>query len=167
MLMLMRTAGVPPAHDHEAGGTPAVRKTMRATGVAPPAMTEDLAYLRTPAAIRERAEKMLTYVEDGKSSWFALDGNGLEAAVQATLEVTRKRFPNPSDIPFHSRWRQFEAGGRDRWAALAERLKGLPKEEIARRRMDLAVVSVLLDAGAGPAWSYREPGQFGGRGGET
>ena len=121
-------------------------------------MTEDLAYLRTPAAIRERAEKMLTYVEDGRSAWFALDGDGLEAAVQATLAVTRQRFPNPSDIPFHSRWRHFEAGGRDRWAALAERLKGLPKEEIARRRMDLAVVSVLLDAGAGPAWSYREPG---------
>ncbi len=120
-------------------------------------MTE-LTYLRTPAAIRERAEKMLKYVEDGRSAWFALDGDGLEAAVQATLDVTRQRFPNPSDIPFHSRWRQFEAGGRDRWAALAERLKGLPKEEIARRRMDLAVVSVLLDAGAGPAWSYREPG---------
>jgi Protein of unknown function (DUF1688) len=121
-------------------------------------MNDSLAYLRTPAAIRERAEKMLTYVDHGKSAWFALDGNGLESAVQATLDVTRKRFPNPADIPFHSRWRQFEAGGRDRWAALAERLKGLPKEEIARRRMDLAVVSVLLDAGAGPAWSYREPG---------
>ncbi len=121
-------------------------------------MTEDLAYLRTPVAIRARAEKMLTYVEDGKSAWFAFDGNGLEAAVQATLEVAHKRFPNPADIPFHSRWRHFEAGGRDRWAALAERLAGLPKEEIARRRMDLAVVSVLLDAGAGPAWSYREPG---------
>jgi len=120
-------------------------------------MNDSLVYLRTPAAIRERAEKMLTYVEDGKSAWFALDGNGLESAVQATLDVTRKRFPNPADIPFHSRWRQFEAGGRDRWAALAERLSGLPKEEIARRRMDLAVVSVLLDAGAGPAWSYREP----------
>jgi hypothetical protein len=121
-------------------------------------MTEDLVYLRTPVAIRERAEKMLTYVEDGRSAWFALDGDGLEAAVQATLDVTRQRFPNPSDIPFHSRWRHFEAGGRDRWAGLAERLKGLSKEEIARRRMDLAVVSVLLDAGAGPAWSYREPG---------
>ncbi|MGZ5913078.1 MAG: URC4/urg3 family protein [Reyranella sp.] len=121
-------------------------------------MTEDLAYLRTPAAIRERAEKMLKYVEDGKSAWFVFDGNGLEAAVQATLDVTRKRFPKPADIPFHSRWRQFEAGGRDRWAALAERLVALPKEEIARRRMDLAVVSVLLDAGAGAAWSYREPG---------
>ena len=33
-LMLMRTAGVPPAHDHEAGGTPAVRMSMSVTGVA-------------------------------------------------------------------------------------------------------------------------------------
>jgi hypothetical protein len=118
----------------------------------------ELAYLRTPAAIRERAEKMLKYVEDGRSAWFALDADGLEAAVQATLEVTRRRFPNPATIPFHSRWRHFEAGGHDRWRALAERLPTVPPDEIARRRMDLAVVSVLLDAGAGAAWSYREPG---------
>jgi hypothetical protein len=118
----------------------------------------ELAYLRTPAAIRERAEKMLKYVEDGRSAWFALDADGLEAAVQATLEVTRRRFPNPATIPFHSRWRHFEAGGHDRWGALAERLSAVPADEIARRRMDLAVVSVLLDAGAGAAWSYREPG---------
>ena len=119
---------------------------------------DELGYLRTPAAIRERAEKMLKYVEDGRSAWFAVDANGLEAAVQATLAVTHQRFPNPATIPFHSRWRHFESGGRDRWGALAERLGGLPKEEVARRRMDLAVVSVLLDAGAGPSWSYREPG---------
>jgi len=93
----------------------------------------ELTYLRTPAAIRERAEKMLKYVEDGRSAWFALDGDGLEAAVQATLDVTRQRFPNPSDIPFHSRWRHFEAGGHDRWGALAERLSGVPADEIARR----------------------------------
>ena len=117
----------------------------------------ELAYLRTPAAIRERAEKMLKFAEDGRSVWFAVDSNGLEAAVQATLLVTRRRFANPAAIPFHSRWRHFEAGGRDRWAALAERLAGLPADEVARRRIDLAVVSVLLDAGAGPDWSYREP----------
>ena len=120
-------------------------------------MSDSIAYLRTPAAIRERAGQVLKYVEDGRSSWFAFDANGLEAAVQATLKVTRQRFSDPSKIPFHSRWRHFEAGGHDRWRALSARLKGLPKEEIARRRMDLAVVSVLLDAGAGPAWSYREP----------
>ncbi len=121
-------------------------------------MNDSLAYLRTPVAIRERAAKVLKYVEDGQSQWFALDANGLEAAVQATLAVARERFPNPAAIPFHSRWRHFETGNRDRWSVLAERLKGLPAEEVARRRMDLAVVAVLLDAGAGPAWSYREPG---------
>lgn len=121
-------------------------------------MSEPIAYLRTPAAIREQAEKMLGYVEDGRSAWFTLDANGLEAAVQATLAITRARFPNTATIPFHSRWRHFEAGGHDRWAVLADRLKGQPKDEIARRRMDLAVVSVLLDAGAGRSWSYREPG---------
>ena len=119
-------------------------------------MTDSLEYLRTPAAIRERAEAMLKYAEDGRSAWFSVDPNGLEAAVQATLRVTHQRFANPAAIPFHSRWRLFEAGGHDRWSALAKRLTGLPKEEVARRRMDLAVVSVLLDAGAGPAWSYRE-----------
>jgi len=121
-------------------------------------VTDGIAYLRTPAAIRERAARVLKYVEDGQSQWFALSADGLEAAVQATLAVTRERFPDPAAIPFHSRWRHFEAGGRDRWSALAGRLAALPKEEVARRRMDLAVVSVLLDAGAGPAWSYREPG---------
>lgn len=120
-------------------------------------MSDPAAWLRTPAAIRERAGQMLKYVEDGRSAWFALDAAGLEAAVQATLSVTRQRFRDPSKIPFHSRWRHFEAGGRDRWAGLAERLKGLPPEEVARRRIDLAVVSVLLDAGAGGLWSYKEP----------
>jgi hypothetical protein len=118
----------------------------------------DLAYLRTPAAIRERAAHVLKYVEDGRSVWWQVDANGLETAVQATLAVTRKRFANPAAIPFHSRWRHFEAGGHDRWAALAPKLAGLPKDEVARRRIDLAVMSVLLDAGAGPAWSFREPG---------
>jgi hypothetical protein len=135
-----------------------MRPTQDDTIVVMPTPPIDLAYLRTPAAIRERAEQMLKYVEDGRSAWFALDPNGLEAAVQATLAVTRKRFANPAAIPFHSRWRHFEAGGRDRWPALAQRLAHLPKEEVARRRIDLAVVSVLLDAGAGAGWSYREPG---------
>ena len=121
-------------------------------------MTPELTYLRTPAAIRERAGQVLKYVEDGRSAWWMVDANGLDAAVQATLTVTRRRFPNPAAIPFHSRWRHFEAGGHDRWASLALKLAHLPKDEVARRRIDLAVVSVLLDAGAGPDWSYREPG---------
>src|SRR5262249_35615354 len=59
-------------------------------------------------------------------------------------------------IPFHSRWRHFSVGGRDRWAALRRALGDAPAAEVARVRFDLAVTSVLLDAGAGPTWHYRE-----------
>ena len=35
---------------------------------------------------------------------------------------------------------------------------GLAPKELARTRFDLVVASVLLDAGAGDAWRYRQPG---------
>ncbi|HEX2887036.1 URC4/urg3 family protein [Vineibacter terrae] len=118
---------------------------------------EAIAYLRTPDAIRERARAVWRRVENGESPHFALDYDGIEAAVRATLAVMRERFPDPRAVPFHARWRHFEAGGRDRWRPLAQRLPaGMPREERARRRFDLAIVSVLLDAGAGPDWRYRE-----------
>ncbi|GAA6141114.1 URC4/urg3 family protein [Hydrogenophaga sp. 5NK40-0174] len=71
-------------------------------------------------------------------------------------EITRQRYPDLK-VPFHSRWRHFEAGGFDRVAALQTDFP-VDAEEGARRHIDLAVVSVLLDAGAGPEWSYEESG---------
>ena len=44
-----------------------------------------------------------------------------------------------------------------REAALARQLSGLQAREAARSRIDLAVVSVLLDAGAGPDWTFTDP----------
>ena len=71
--------------------------------------------------------------------------------------MTRARYPDLR-IPFHSRWRHFEAGGvdrrRDSWTP---QLGAVDAAERARAQIDLAVVSVLLDAGAGAATgSYRE-----------
>ena len=56
-------------------------------------------------------------------------------------------------MPYHSRWRHFSAGGVDRAAAVAP---GAGRTETARARIDLAVVSVLLDAGAGALWRFCE-----------
>ena len=59
----------------------------------------------------------------------------------------------------HGRWRHLDAG-RPRVEPLIAQWKASlnpPSEkEIARRLIDLFLVSVLLDAGAGSAWSYRE-----------
>lgn len=74
--------------------------------------------------------------------------------VQATI---RDRYPD-LDIPFHSRWRHFEVGGIDRWQALSAGLGTRSAQSVARTRIDLAVTSVLLDAGAGDQWRFVEPG---------
>ena len=120
-------------------------------------MTAALATLRSPVTIRARCANITAAVEAGQSRWFVVDASRLDAAAARVAEVTRQRYPT-LQIPYHSRWRHFEAGGIDRNAELAARLAGADRAEQARARIDLAVVSVLLDAGAGPQWRYTEAG---------
>lgn len=75
----------------------------------------------------------------------------MDAAAAAVADLTVTRFPDLV-IPFHSRWRHFEAGGVHRTLAL----DGTDAAARARAMIDLTVISVLLDAGAGPRWRYRE-----------
>ena len=70
--------------------------------------------------------------------------------------ITARHYPT-GEIPYHSRWRHFEVGARDRWADWCSDHPEFDLAERSRAAIDLAVVSVLLDAGAGPDWSYREP----------
>ena len=113
-----------------------------------------LAKLRDAAAVRERCAAVHRFVADGRSLHFTLDQSRLEAVAAFVADVTREAYPDLT-IPYHSRWRHFSAGGVDRWTALAARLDVDPVER-ARIAIDLATVSVLLDAGAGDAWRYRE-----------
>ena len=78
------------------------------------------------------------------------------SAADAVVASTRRRYPK-LDIPVHSRWRHFEAGGVDRKAELDRLLQPMKPAPRAHSMIDLAVVSVLLDAGAGPEWKYVEP----------
>lgn len=110
------------------------------------------AALLDAAAVRERCEIVFAAVERGDTPHFQLDLGRLDAAADSVAAITRRRYPSLA-VPYHSRWRHFSAGGIDR-AALVAPAAG--KAEQARARIDLAVVSVLLDAGAGAGWSYRE-----------
>ena len=114
-----------------------------------------VAYLWTPEAIRERTDTVLARGLDGDLRHFAIDLGRLDAAAALVAAVTRERYPELV-VPLHSRWRHFGAGGLDRVAELERALRHLAADERARAKIDLAVTSVLLDAGAGPEWQYRE-----------
>lgn len=113
------------------------------------------ATLRSPAEIRSRSHHLLARARDGASAWFTVQDDAMDSAAAAVADLTVARFPD-LDIPFHSRWRHFEAGGVDRKRELDGLLAGLDPAGCARAMIDLTVVSVLLDAGAGPDWTYRE-----------
>jgi hypothetical protein len=113
----------------------------------------ELLALRTAQAVRARCAIVHRWVSEGHSPHFTLDEDKLEAAAALVADVTRSSYPDLA-IPHHSRWRHFSAGDLDRWGALP--LTGASAIEKARAAVDLTFVSVLLDAGAGAAWQYRD-----------
>ncbi len=67
----------------------------------------------------------------------------------------RRNYPT-LDIPFHARWRHFQVGERDLWAGLDAAAGWSGPMARGRAAYDLAVVSVLLDAGSGSGWRYED-----------
>jgi Protein of unknown function (DUF1688) len=106
-------------------------------------------------AVRERAYRLLAMGLDDKLPHFRVDLGRLDAAIDLALETTRQAYPT-LDVPFHSRWRHFATNGVDRWAKIEATARWRDAAARARAAFDLAIVSVLLDAGAGPRWRYRD-----------
>jgi hypothetical protein len=107
---------------------------------------EDLFLTKT---VRSRANIFLERIRCDQSPYFTLQENQLDTCALFVAEVTKKRYPS-LNIPFHSRWRHFEAGGFNRrlW------LEDASIHSITL--IDLVIVSVLLDAGAGSEWIFFE-----------
>lgn len=117
---------------------------------------EAIAYLRAPSTIRERCHHLLARAEEGRLAHFVYDPDRLEDTAAYVERVIWETYP-ALDIPFHSRWRHFNVGGVDRLSGWAQHLEAYTADERARCAFDLAITSVLLDAGAGAEWRYREP----------
>jgi hypothetical protein len=115
-----------------------------------------LAFLRSPATVRQRCEDVFEFVRLGQSRHFRLDIGQLPRAIELTWQVTCESHADPAQIPVHSRINHFAVGGIDRLAPFEAQLSD-PRER-ARALTDLIVTSVLLDAGAGSAWRYTEAG---------
>ncbi len=126
-----------------------------------PIKTCPVAELRCTTTIRLRANALLARARRGESAWFTVNDGAMVTTAALVAGLTRSRYPDLT-IPYHSRWRHFEAGGHDRLTVLNQRFDQISphasRAERARAHIDLALVSVLLDAGAGAGWRYLEAG---------
>lgn len=111
--------------------------------------------LLSAVAVRERAHELLNVALEGGLPEWRIDLGQLEATADLTAAVVRANYPD-LNVPFHARWRHFTNGGRDLWAERAARVAWPDAAEQARAEFDLAIVSVLLDAGAGASWRYHD-----------
>jgi hypothetical protein len=110
--------------------------------------------LRDPRTIRGRAREVFDAACAGNTPHFSVRLDKLDEAAGRTAAIIRRDYPD-LNVPYHSRWRHFDVGGIDRWGKLAASIED--KLERSRVGVDLAVTSVLLDAGAGPDWKYATP----------
>ncbi|KAJ8656570.1 hypothetical protein O0I10_007647 [Lichtheimia ornata] len=109
-------------------------------------------YLRTLNSIRDRCYQVYEQAAKGALQYFDVDESKLPAVVDHVIALAHRRFPDMDAIPPHSRLRHFDhvyQTWREKTA------KADDKIELARKLVDLVIVSVLVDAGAGPEWKYK------------
>lgn len=115
-------------------------------------MTADITSLLSAAAVRERANLLLTLGLDGYLPHFLVHMDQLAATADYVVETIRQNYPSLV-VPPHARWRHFVVDGVDECPFFLDS-KTNDRLTRARARIELVVVSVLLDAGSGPSWRY-------------
>ena len=121
-------------------------------------MTESIttiADLLTPQAVRRRCSELLTLGDAGKLAHFRVARERFQSTVDYVYEVMKGQYPTFA-VPYHSRLRHLSAGGVNRIRMLDDRMMDWEDIERLKTWCDLVIVSVLMDAGAGPQWRYRE-----------
>jgi hypothetical protein len=110
--------------------------------------------LLNATAVRERAHKMLALGDTLPN--FRVDPGKLDETANLVIDTTKAAYPT-LDVPFHSRWRHFDIDGFDYWDEIDKAMAWPSLAERSRTAFDLVIVSVLLDAGAGPNWKFLYP----------
>ncbi|PHH89438.1 hypothetical protein CDD83_6070 [Cordyceps sp. RAO-2017] len=114
-------------------------------------------YLRSLGAVRERSKVLLDRALRNDLNHFDVDLTKLPDVVTFVSGLIKRDYDAPfTTIPGHGRYQHFAVGGQDRVAKLLDSWpENIDNAERCRRLIDLFLVSVLLDAGAGTQWSYK------------
>ncbi|OAP58282.1 hypothetical protein AYL99_07372 [Fonsecaea erecta] len=122
----------------------------------------EIAEILSLQSVRTQAQHVLDAARKGLLNHFDYDESRMPEVADYVVSIISRDFgPDRYDqIPPHGRWQQFNVGNHERITPLLERwtAQGCDKTELARRMVDLLFVSVLMDAGAGDVWQFREPG---------
>lgn len=122
---------------------------------ADPNLTRVARRMLTAGAVRERANRLFDLALMDRLDHFTVDLTRLDDTARYVAELTRSEHPT-LEVPPHARWRAFAVGECDRWGSLVGAREWVDERELGRAAIDLATVSVLTDAGAGPRWVYAE-----------
>ncbi|KOS17085.1 Uracil catabolism protein 4 [Escovopsis weberi] len=114
-------------------------------------------YLRSLCAVRERCKIILDRAMRNQLNHFDVDMAKMADVSLFVSGLIKRDYKAPfDDIPGHGRYQHFCVGGKDRIAKLLESWpETVDNSERCRRLIDLFLVSVLLDAGAGTQWSFK------------
>ncbi|KAJ2370760.1 hypothetical protein H4S01_000139 [Coemansia sp. RSA 2610] len=126
------------------------------------AASYNVKYLKSLQAVRERSQQVYEHAQRGQLRHFGFDESKIAAVADYVLSLVKRDAGSIADVPPHGRWRSYclgpAQGARDlvsehvaQWRA-----RDVSAWECARRVIDLFVVSVLIDAGAGSAWQYTD-----------
>ncbi|KAK0754433.1 hypothetical protein B0T18DRAFT_313954 [Schizothecium vesticola] len=113
-------------------------------------------YLRSLGAVRERSKVVTEKAYRNQLHHFDVDMDKFDDVVTFVSNIIKRDYDAPfTSIPGHGRHQHFGVGGRDRIAHLLSTFpEDVDSTERCKRMIDLFLVSVLLDAGAGTRWKY-------------
>ncbi|HAT8324198.1 TPA: DUF1688 family protein [Legionella pneumophila subsp. pneumophila] len=111
--------------------------------------------LRDPRTIRTRSHRILNLAKQNRLEHFSLNPERMTTTASYIVDIITSRYPE-LDIPYHSRWRHFEMDGLPRIHNLRKQLEPISPSEWGKILYELVIISVFLDAGAGPLWRYKE-----------
>ncbi|KAL2130052.1 hypothetical protein VTI74DRAFT_6946 [Chaetomium olivicolor] len=115
-------------------------------------------YLRSLGAVRDRCKIVTSKAYKNELKHFDVDLRKFPDVVSFVANIIKRDYDAPfTSIPPHGRYQHFGVGGRDRIAHLLATWQEVDNTEKCKRIIDLFLVSVLLDAGAGTEWSYKSP----------
>lgn len=111
-----------------------------------------LDFLRSPESIRSSCSALMPFARQGQLKHFTYHEHAMAVTADFVIKLMLAQYPT-LDIPYHSRMRHFNADGIDRLGQLKQKVAGL---EQTKSLIEVTMLSILLDAGAGMQWRYMD-----------